>query len=297
MARLKAVGISDANFANQGEVIRRIRQEEESSTAMSEAPQTGTIFKIFKLTDTKKNGKYHMEGIDDVFHPERKRIERVRLLTGYPSIWVEDQKGLEKTFVEKNRRSLIFDRRVLRIPDYDTAALEFLSVCNANVDNPNKKGTRKITFFQWNPERQAEVERAKRVAKIEAIKFASMASDDDMRKHCNYLGILFNDELGMPKSMDTLRNDYELYAEAQPNKFMISAGSKEVEVAYTVKKALLENKIDVSVKKGSAYWSNDGGFICKIPSTAKPQAYLVEYAMLPQDESKAFLEQLKKFNY
>jgi hypothetical protein len=121
MARLKAVGISDANFANQGEVIRRIRQEEESSTAMSEAPQIGNIFKIFKLTDTKKNGKYHMEGIDDVFHPERKRIERARLLTGYPSIWVEDQKGLEKSFVEKNRRSLIFDRRVLRIPDYDTA--------------------------------------------------------------------------------------------------------------------------------------------------------------------------------
>jgi len=297
MARLKAVGLSDANFANQGEEIRRTRQEEESTTAMSEAPQSSNIFKIFKLTDTKKNGKYHMEGIDDVFHPERKRIERVRLLTGYPSIWVEDQKGLEKTFVEKNRRSLIFDRRVLRIPDYDTAALEFLSVCNANVDNPNKKGTRKITFFQWNPERQAEVERAKRVAKIEAIKFASMASDDSMRKHCNYLGILFNDELGMPKSMDTLRNDYELYAEAQPNKFMISAGSKEVEIAYTVKKALLDNKIDVSVRKGSAYWSNDGGFICKIPSTAKPQAYLVEYAMLPQDESKAFLEQLKKFNY
>jgi hypothetical protein len=78
---------------------------------------------------------------------------------------------------------------------------------------------------------------------------------------------------------------------------MISAGSKEVEIAYTVKKALLDNKIDVSVKKGSAYWSNDGGFICKIPSNVKPQAYLVEYAMLPQDESKAFLEQLKKFNY
>ena len=81
MARLKAAGISDANFANQGEQIRRIRQEEESFAAMTDAPSTGTTFKIFKLTDTKKNGKYHMEGIDDVFHPQRKRIERVRLLT------------------------------------------------------------------------------------------------------------------------------------------------------------------------------------------------------------------------
>ena len=33
-----------------------------------------------------------------------------------------------------------------------------------------------------------------------------------------------------------------------------------------------------------------------IPATSKPQAYLVEFAMMPQDESRAFLEQLKKFN-
>ena len=235
-----------------------------------------------------------MEGIDDVMHPERKRIERVRLLTGYPSIWVEDQKSLEKTFVERNRRSLIFDRRVLRIPDYDSTALEFLSVCNANVDNPNKKGTRKLTFFEWNPQRQAEVERKKRLDRIEAIKFATMATVEDMRKHANYLGINATDDLGFPKSDDAMRNDYELYAESQPSKFMQSAGSKEVEVAFVVKKAILDSKIDLTAKAGSAYWANDGGFICRIPSGVKPQDYLVEYAMLPQEESKQFLNQLKK---
>jgi hypothetical protein len=207
---------------------------------------------------------------------------------------VEDQKGLEKSFVEQNRRSLIFDRRVLRIADYDMEALEFLSLCNANLDNPNRKGTRKITYFQWNPQRTAELERAKRVAKVEAIKYASLASDEEMRKHCNFLGITFVDELGMPKSLEALRNDYELYAEAQPNKFMQSAGSKEVEIAFVVKKALIDNKIDTTTKRGSAYWSNNGGYICKIPSDKKPQNYLVEFAMYPQDESKAFLDQLKK---
>ncbi|NBQ16815.1 hypothetical protein EBU24_00695 [bacterium] len=235
-----------------------------------------------------------MEGIDDVWNEKKGRMERIRLLRGYPSIWVEDQKGLEKSFVEQNRRSLIFDRRVLRIADYDIEALEFLSLCNANLDNANRKGTRKITFFQWNPQRTAELERAKRVAKVEAIKYASLASDEEMRKHCNFLGITFVDELGMPKSLEALRNDYELYAEAQPNKFMQSAGSKEVEIAFIVKKALIDNKIDTTTKRGSAYWSNNGGFICKIPSDKKPQNYLVEFAMFPQDESRAFLEQLKK---
>jgi len=295
MARLKAVGLADANYSQQGEVKVQ-RQNDEAAQAMQESfsSNTATTFKIFKLSDTKKNGRYHMEGIDDVWNEKKGRMERIRLLRGYPSIWVEDQKGLEKSFVEQNRRSLIFDRRVLRVAEYDVEALEFLSLCNANLDNPNKKGTRKITFFQWNPQRTAELERAKRVAKVEAIKYASLASEDEMRKHCNFLGISFTDELGMPKSMDALRNDYELYAEAQSNKFMQSAGSKEVEIAFIVKKALIDNKIDTTTKRGSAYWSNNGGYICKIPSDKKPQNYLVEFAMYPQDESKAFLEQLKK---
>ena len=295
MARLKAVGLADANYSQQGEVKVQ-RQNDEAAQAMQESfsSNTATTFKIFKLSDTKKNGRYHMEGIDDVWNEKKGRMERIRLLRGYPSIWVEDQKGLEKSFVEQNRRSLIFDRRVLRVADYDVEALEFLSLCNANLDNPNKKGTRKITFFQWNPQRTAELERAKRVAKVEAIKYASLASEEEMRKHSNFLGIAFTDELGMPKSMDALRNDYELYAEAQPNKFMQSAGSKEVEIAFIVKKALIDNKIDTTTKRGSAYWSNNGGFICKIPADKKPQNYLVEFAMFPQDEGKAFLEQLRK---
>jgi hypothetical protein len=177
MARLKAVGIQEANFSQQSEAVQS-RQYEESTAALNDAPvATGNTFKIFKLSDTKKNGKYHMEGIDDVWNEKKGRMERIRLLRGYPSIWVEDQKGLEKSFVEQNRRSLIFDRRVLRVAEYDVEALEFLSLCNANLDNANRKGTRKVTFFQWNPQRTAELERAKRVAKVEAIKYASIASD------------------------------------------------------------------------------------------------------------------------
>lgn len=293
MARLKDVNYSQSGVEDNS---RKIRQEEEAQVAMTSAPASlaGSVNRIFKLSDTSKNGKYHMEGIDDVWDPEKKKMVRIRLLRGFPSIYLEDQKNLDVAYITSNRRSLIFDRRVLRVPEYDTAALEFLEKSNANVDNPNRKGTRKSTFFEWNPVRQAAVERAKRVAKVEAIKFASMQSDEDMKKHAIYLGIPMFDELSMPKTMEALRNDYELYAEAQPTKFMQSAGSKEVEVAYIVKKAIIDGKIDLGVKVGSAYWANDGGFICKIPSTQQAQAYLVEYAMMPHDESVTFLNQLKK---
>ncbi len=292
MARLK-----DVNYSQSGgeDSIQQVRNIEEAQIAMHEAPNdTGLSYKVFKLTDTGKKGNYHMEGIDDIWDPDKKKMVRVRLLRGFPSIYMEDQKNLEPQFISSNRRSLVFDARILRVPDYDTTAIEFLQKCNSNVDNPHKKGTRKLTFFEWNPQRQAEVERKKRLDRIEAIKFATMASVEDMRKHANYLGINATDDLGFPKSDDAMRNDYELYAESQPNKFMQSAGSKEVEVAFVVKRAILDSKIDLTAKAGSAYWANDGGFICKIPTGVRPQDYLVEYAMLPQEESKQFLNQLKK---
>jgi hypothetical protein len=292
MARLK-----DVNYSQSGgeDSVQQVRNIEEAQIAMHEAPtESGLSYKVFKLTDTGKKGKYHMEGIDDVWDPDKKKMVRVRLLRGFPSIYMEDQKNLEPQFISSNRRSLVFDARILRVPDYDTTAIEFLQKCNSNVDNPHKKGTRKLTFFEWNPQRQAEVERKKRLDRIEAIKFATMASVEDMRKHANYLGINATDDLGFPKSDDAMRNDYELYAESQPNKFMQSAGSKEVEVAFVVKRAILDSKIDLTAKAGSAYWANDGGFICKIPTGVRPQDYLVEYAMLPQEESRQFLNQLKK---
>ena len=293
MARLK-----DVNFSQSGgeEEVRKSRKIEESNDAIQAAPETAstTTFRIFKLTDTNKKGNYHMEGIDDIFDPEKKKMVRVRLLRGHPSIYLEDQKGIDEKYILSNRRSLIFEKGMLRVPDYDASAIEFLEKCNANVDNPNKKGTRKITFFEWNPKRQAELERKKRIAKVEAIKFASMTSDEDMQKHAVYLGIPLFDETGLPKTVEALRNDYELYAESQPAKFMQSAGSKEVEVAYIVKSAIVEGKIDLGVKAGYAYWANDGGFICKIPVNIPANKYLVEFALQQTDDSIAFLNQLKK---
>jgi gamma-glutamyl-gamma-aminobutyrate hydrolase PuuD len=194
MARLK-----DVNYSQSGgeDSIQQVRNIEEAQIAMHEAPSdTGLSYKVFKLTDTGKKGKYHMEGIDDVWDPDKKKMVRIRLLRGFPSIYMEDQKNLEPQFISSNRRSLVFDARILRVPDYDTSAIEFLQKCNSNVDNPNKKGTRKLTFFEWNPQRQAEVERKKRLDRIEAIKFAR-------ENNIPYLGIC----LGMQLSIiEYLRN-------------------------------------------------------------------------------------------
>jgi hypothetical protein len=294
MAKTKSASLSDQSLVFQDEPESHQHEESQSAT-QSSTPQTST-FKVYKLSDVNKNGDFHMEGIDDVWNESKQRMERIRLLRGFPSIYLEDQKALTEDFIKANRRTLVFQRRVLRLPDYDQTAIDFLNKSNANLDNPHRKGYKRNTFFEWNPLRQAEIDRKKRLNRIEAIKMATNATEEDMRRHANYLGISFIDEMGFPKSAEGLRNDYELYAESQPNKFMQSVGSKEVEVAFVVKKAITDSKIDLTSRPGSAYWAFDGGFICKIPPDQKAHEYLVDFALYPQDDSKQFLEQLKKLS-
>ena len=80
---------------------------------------------IFKLVNNKKKGRVWIDGIDDVVNPDTKKIERMRLVTGHPSEWIKDQKDLTDEFVRKNRRSLCFEDRVLRLPSWDETAIRF----------------------------------------------------------------------------------------------------------------------------------------------------------------------------
>lgn len=57
MARLK-----DVNYSQSGgeDSVQQVRNIEEAQIAMHEAPNdTGLSYKVFKLTDTGKKGKYH----------------------------------------------------------------------------------------------------------------------------------------------------------------------------------------------------------------------------------------------
>ena len=115
---------------------------------------------------------------------------------------------------------------------------------------------------------------------------------DKMRKHASYLGVVFVDELGQQKTDDGIRAQYMLAAKRRPAFFQQTMDSKEVEVQYLVKQAIISAKIDLGKGGGSIYWAA-GGFITKVPQGRKPVEYLTEFAMTNSDEGKSFLEQLQ----
>jgi hypothetical protein len=255
-------------------------------------------FHIFKLTDDKRKGGYNLGSICDVLWKDKEgnqKIRRMRLLRGHPSFWVDEQKELTPEFIKTNHITTRFERGTARIPDAEKLQYEFLRYHGANIHAGTTYQTHKTTFYEWDSAAIAKKESELRGKRREALKIAAAQPLEQMRKHCLFLGITFLDEFGEAKSPEALRNDYEDYADLNPEIFIESNGSKEMEITYLVKKAIKEGFIEVGRTPNSVHFTN-GGLICKVPPNTKPVKALVDMALYNNEESKVFLEQLQALN-
>lgn len=297
MAKLK-----DVQFSMTGETQKsqsEIFQEEVSQHAVENnvAPKE-TKYHIFKLVNTKKKGGTYIPNIDDIINPETNREERARLLVGVESIWVKDQKHLDPDYIKNNAKSLAFPRgaKCLRIPEWDLAALQFARLCRHNIGNPNRKSGSKFEFYEYDPAKQAAEALKKESLEIDMAIVARELDEVTMKKYISFLKMSMHDELGELKTNDLLRKELMLFAKRNPFQFqdLVNNKSKEIEISYLVKKAILSAKIDVGSQPGRAFWAGGGGLIGVIPTSRQPLDYLTELALTNTEEGRTFQQQLKE---
>lgn len=277
--------------------------------------QTGTATQnvIFKLVNKSRGDVYvplYQQNVirgyqkDDKGKEDKTKpiLDTIRVLKGVYSIWESEQKDIkmDTKSISKARRSIKFEwmtkDSIARVRVDDIYALEAMRVLSFNTEVPGANKGSRFAYYEIDTNKQAEIEAKKRQARRKAVKLAEDQTFEKLKKHAIYLRIHLVDEYGTPKVEKALRNEYEDYADLNPDRFLTSVGSKEVDIAYLINKAISEAKIDTSTHKGSAYWAT-GAFICKIPANSKAQDYLVEYAMNPVNvDGKAFLEQLENIS-
>lgn len=287
----------DVDFSLKGETKQTTPFEAFEQTHLGSttvAQSSGRV--ILKLIEgSGRNGKLYLDGIDDVFNEKTKKKERIRLIRGADTIWQKEQKDLDKEYINKNRRSLEFIKGVCILEATDASAIEFAEVSNCSADNINALPGKKHRFFKWNPARQEEEALKKEMFEYEVMKLAMGQPIEKVRKHAIFLGgISMFDEFGNPRSEQGIRTLYLRRAKEIPERFKNTIDSKEVEVSYLIKNAITDAKIDLGGAGGRIRWANGGGDICVLPRGREPHEYILEFALLPQEESKIFLEHLQK---
>lgn len=253
---------------------------------------------VFRLV-RKKQRRLWLDGIcDNCYNPKTKETERAYLIRGTKSIWQSDLTDLIKdmdkpnSYISKNRIGLLFEDGICRIPITEKNQLEFARV-NTNNVGKNRNGAEKYSFYEYDAQSEQALRLEKQMHRIKMITKANEMPEDKVKKVAVFMGISLVDELGYPKTPDGIRSELMIKADLQPEAFERLVDSKEVEVSWMVRKAILDAKIDLTAQQGTALWAGGKGFIGKVPSNRKAYEYLTELAMTNSDEGRQFLEQLK----
>ena len=292
-----AASLSDINQSQAGKQnVAPQKAEPNYSLGVAGVNPEEKPFVIFRLVK-KKKGRIHIDGCcDNVLNPNTKRRERIWLIQGATSIWQSDLLELlkDKDYMKTNRRSIIFEDGIARIKSDDELAIEFLRQNTKNVGNL-RGGNGKFDYYEYDAAQEQKARYEKQMLKINMVVKAKEMPIEKAKKLALFLGITMHDELGQLKSDDGLRTELMVRADNDPVGFQKYIDSKEVEVAYAVRRAILDAKIDLTAQQGNAIWANGKGLICKIPMSRQPYEYLTEFAMSNTPEGKEFLEQLSTF--
>ena len=292
--------LSDVQFSLQGENPGVPQHQQKHSEVLSpvyeKQENTGVRYSIFKLVSNTRKGGVHVPGIDDVINPQTGKMERVRLLSGVDTIWLKEQKDVTPEYARNNLRSLSFLRgtKILRIPEWDTTALEFARITRHNIGSPSNKTGSHFEFYEYNPAREQEEMLKREELEIEMAILAKGMDAEKMRKHAAFLGLRLVDELGMPKTDDGIRREYIIYAKRQPDYFQRTVESREVEYAWLIKRAIIDAKIEIGREPGRVYWANGGGLIGSHTKSENPEKYLINLALTNSEEGRIFKERLQQ---
>jgi hypothetical protein len=288
----KAISSSDALLAIAGEdKMDPVFKEIMAKTSPTDTNRPMIIFKLRNAP----NGKVHIDGIDDVFDPDTKRMRRIRLIRGATTIWMDEQEKMDKDFLQKNRISITFVAgNVICDSQKDEFIIKAARLMNGNEGNPNRIPGKKRSWYEWDASAEEKAAFEKELLEAKVVQMAMNQPLEKMKKHALYLRVPITNEMGQIRGEEGIRALYVRAAKADPKKFQETLDSKEVELAYLIRRAIIDAKIEVSTT--GIKWSA-GQSICRLPHGREAVDYLIEFAMLPTDESKSFVERLEKMAF
>src|SRR5574342_337081 len=211
-------------------------------------------FVLFKLKNMNKRGGVYIDNIDDVIHPERGSVERIRLLAGEDTIWLSEQKHITPEYARENAREISFPRgvKVLQIAETDKTALEFLRLCNHNIGNKKRIRGTKFEFYEFDPAAAEKEALEKEMLEVEMSIEASKLEEKQVRKVASFIRIALHNEVGELKTPEGLKREIILFAKRNPVVFkkLITTQTTEVDISFAIRKAIADNLIDIATFPG-----------------------------------------------
>jgi hypothetical protein len=126
---------------------------------------------------------------------------------------------------------------------------------------------------------------------------AKLMPIEKAKKLAVYFNITLSDEYGFAKTDDGIKRELMIFAKRNPELFKRNLDSKEVEIAYLIRKAITDATIDLGGSDGTIMWAATKRVICRLPLSRKAYEYLVELALTNSDDGNTFLQDLERLQH
>lgn len=287
--------IQDLNqkLGEDGDILEA---EVEKKPRVKKQPENYLFEMVGQFAKDPENGtiRYPYLGLENtslVYDEETGTTRMARLIRGYSSLWIDDQKDLDEKFVARNRPNLSFSNGQLIVPATDHNTVKFLML-RSDFEGCKRPATNRKARYKLIDTEKEEVERLELEKKIkDAYDKAWEAPMEELIPHAKFLGISMTNHKGLGKTEEALRADYvhkaqgrglktEREIESAVDLFLRTYQNPKVKM-YGLVKTAFEKDMIVFID-GQAIWNDTKVVICQVPEGKNVADYLSEL-MLTKD--------------
>lgn len=236
---------------------------------------------------------YILANSGNAIDPDTGRIRAWRLITGQPSIWVDEQEGLEKidpkqlsSVMAQEENQIIFTKGKLIVRGIDELKCKALHIMDEfqDVEKSGRQAKRKNALYRLNKIEEI-VENTVKAQEllIEALTMAKNASEDDMLSFAFASGIDISDT--SVSGLLKIRMGFNAKAQENPAHFIKRFKDTMAKIKYTWFAAFKNDILSYSQKENTLTWAEGAVAIMEVNSAGDVAQQLTDKVMAKDKET------------
>tara|TARA_R100000664_G_scaffold31232_1_gene44649 strand:+ start:1339 stop:2259 length:921 start_codon:yes stop_codon:yes gene_type:complete len=246
-----------------------------------------SIYQLIKGRKKDRSGRWkypvvYMIRAEDVIYDPIKQVNRkIRYIPGEASIYEDEQKKDSKV-----RAPITFSEGFITVSNQNPTLKNYLDVCNANKNNPNRMKNSAPSFQLVDKSSDAKKIIDREMKEIDAMQLALKMPFGKLVGYAKVLGV------NVDKSTEEIRYDMKMLAKKDPNSFIAGLDDPKTAIKEVIVNAREYGIIDIQVNRVSWKRGNERVLITHIPVGVNGVNHFADFCL--DGDGELVLEEMKK---
>ena len=224
---------------------------------------------------------YMIRAEDIIYDPIKQVNRKIRYIPGEASIYEDEQKKDSRV-----KAPITFSEGFIAVSPQNPTLKNYLNICNANKNNPNRMKNGPAVFQLVDKSLDAKKIINREMKELDAMQLALKMPFNKLVGYAKVLGV------NVDKSTEEIRYDMKMLAKKDPNSFITGLDDPKTAIKEVIVNAREYGIIDIQINRVSWKKGNDRVLITHIPVGVNGIEHFADFCL--DGEGELVLEEMKK---